>query len=205
MKHQGSKAKSHRAAANPNTTTAAHSHPARKHPSDKPWGDVVGVPPNKAKKRRRSAAADRQSDKPDDQRLKVFGQNDPVFHWNENDAAAENYARLGERLATTGDLFRSPQYGSGLILLLPNGKPARIEHGMDLLPVIVDRVPVQIIRDGKPKGGRIAAAHLGAMLKSESFLGNFRSVDRISTHPGLAKYPDYSSMFTRHRCQETLK
>jgi hypothetical protein len=66
---------------------------------------------------------------------------------------------------------------------LPNGKPVQIEHGRELYPVIIDRVQVQILRDGKPKGGRIAAADLNAMLKSESFLCHFRQIDRISTHP----------------------
>jgi hypothetical protein len=107
----------------------------------------------------------------------------PPLVWNDDALPAENYSRLGERLAATCDLFRSPQYGSGLILLPPNGKPTTIGHGQDLLPVIIDRVPVQILRGGKLKGGCIAAAHLNAMLKSESFLCNFRKVDRISTHP----------------------
>jgi hypothetical protein len=157
-------------------------HPSKSHPPNKPWGDVVGVPPTKVKKRRRSSSGHRQGDRPGDQGPKVYCQNGPVFLWNEDTPPAENYARLGERLAGSDDLFRSPEYGSGLTLLLSNGKPVQIDKGEGLLPVIIDRVPVQIIRDGKPKGGRIAAAHLNAMLKSESFLGNFRSVDRISTH-----------------------
>jgi len=152
-------------------------------PPSRPWGDVVGVPPTNSKKRQRADAGRRKGDQRNGRTLKVFGENDPVFLWNEDARPAENYARLGERLAAIGDLFRSPQYGSGLILLLPNGKPVPIEKGDGLLPVIIDRVPVQIIRDGKPKGGRIPAADLNAMLKSESFLCSFRTVDRISTHP----------------------
>jgi len=119
------------------------------------------------------------------ERLKVFADTDTTLVWNDDLPPAENYARLGERLAATGDFFRMPGYASGLLLLLPNGKPIQIEHGKDLLPAIIDRVPVQIIRDGKLKGGRIPAAHLNSMLLSESFLCNFRSVDRISTHPVL--------------------
>lgn len=165
------------------STSAVPSNSTQNHPPDKPWGDVVGVPPTKERKRRRSSSCQRQGDRPADLRPKVYCESGPVFLWNEDTPPAENYARLGARLAGSDDLFRSPEYGSGLTLLLSNGKPVQIDKGEGLLPVIIDRVPVQVIRDGKPKGGRIAAAHLNAMLKSESFLGNFRSVDRISTHP----------------------
>jgi hypothetical protein len=146
---------------------------------------VVGVTSHHQKKSKRSVVADEQAEQPADKRLRVLKQSDPTFIWNEDDFAAENYARLGERLATSGDLFRSPGYGNGLTLLLPNGRTIPIDKGVGLLPVIIDRVPVRIIRDGKPKGGRIPAAHLNSMLMSESFLCNFRSVDRISTHPVL--------------------
>jgi hypothetical protein len=73
--------------------------------------------------------------------------------WNEDGPPAENYRRLGERLTATGDLYRSPEYGTGLILVRDNGKPITIEHGKELFPVITDRVVVQVLRDGKPKGG----------------------------------------------------
>ena len=87
-----------------------------------------------------------------------IGDAEATFFWNDDVPPAENYARLGERLATAGDLFRSPEYGCGLILLLPNGKPVSIDKGEGLLPVIIDRVPIQIVRDGKVKGGRIPGA-----------------------------------------------
>lgn len=45
---------------------------------------------------------------------------DGELNWNEDDSPADNYANLGERLARSGDLFASPSYGAGLIMLLPN-------------------------------------------------------------------------------------
>jgi hypothetical protein len=106
-----------------------------------------------------------------------------TFLWNDGALASENYARLGERLAASGDLFRAPVYGGGLILVRPSGMPTTIERGKELSPVIVDRVPVQVLRNGKLKGGRIPAADLDSMLKSESFLTEFPTVDHVTAHP----------------------
>ena len=94
---------------------------------------------------------------------------EPEQIWNDDAPKAENYNESGRRLAESGDLFRRPKYGDGLVLLLPDNKPINIVKGPDLAPVIVDRVRVRIIKNGKPKGGQIAAAHLNAMLKSSSF------------------------------------
>ena len=67
--------------------------------------------------------------------------------------------------------------------MLPYGKYAMITKGADLMPVIVDRVQVSVVKDGKTKGGKIDAAHLAAMLKSDAFLSQFTSVDYISATP----------------------
>jgi hypothetical protein len=105
------------------------------------------------------------------------------FVWDEGVYAAVNYSALGERLARSEDLFRGPMHGSGLILLLPDGKHTVISKGVNLMPVIVDRVPVRVVKDGKTKGSRIDAAHLNAMLRSEAFLNHFTPVDLVSATP----------------------
>lgn len=105
------------------------------------------------------------------------------FIWDDGTVAKLNYEALGERLALSGDLFRSSRHGSGLLQLLSNGKHATISKGADLLPVVVDRVRVLVMKDGKVKGSRINAADLNAMLRSEAFLGQFLPVDRLSTVP----------------------
>ena len=94
-----------------------------------------------------------------------------VLIWDEDDQAAGNYRRLGERLSQFNDLYRRPGYASGLLLLLEDGKHVLITKGADLAPVIVDRVPVLVLKGGKPKGSRINAAHLNTMLGTETFLG----------------------------------
>ncbi len=55
--------------------------------------------------------------------------------------------------------------------------------GADLAPIVVDRVPVTVVRDGKSKGGMIPSAHLAAMLQAETFLSKFPPVDLVTTVP----------------------
>ena len=62
--------------------------------------------------------------------------------------------------------------------------------GAELAPVIVDRVRVEVWKGGKKKGSKIAAAHLNTMLGTETFLGQFRKVDLVTTTP--AYLPDFS-------------
>jgi hypothetical protein len=113
-----------------------------------------------------------------------------VFRWKEDGQAADNYLGLGQRLSECGDLYRRPGYAGGLLLILDGGKHVVIAKGADLAPVVVDRVPVIVMKDGKPKGSRINAAHLNAMLASETFLGQFRQVDQVTTTP--AYLPDFT-------------
>lgn len=113
-----------------------------------------------------------------------------VFVWAEGEVARVNYEGLGKRLARSIDLFRDPQLAGGLIRLLPNGKYTMITKGAELLPVIVDRVDVIVMRDGKVKGSRINAADLNAMLRSEVFLREFIPVDLITSVPMYL--PDFS-------------
>ena len=98
--------------------------------------------------------------------------------------------RLGERLAQFNNLYRRPGYANGLLLLLEDGKHVVIAKGADLAPVIVDRVRVLVFRGGKPKGSKIAAAHLNTMLTPETFLGQFRMVDQVTTTP--VYLPDFT-------------
>jgi hypothetical protein len=114
---------------------------------------------------------------------------DSILIWDEDGQAADNYRNLGERLSQGDDLYRRPGYASGLILLLEDGKHVVIAKGADLAPVIVDRVPILVMKGGKCKGSRIAAAHLNTMLGSEAFLGQFRRVDLVTTTP--AYLPDF--------------
>src|SRR5271157_2315114 len=101
--------------------------------------------------------------------------------WDEDEQAADNNKALGDRLAKSNDLFRRPGYASGLLLLLAEGKHALISKGAELAPVIVDRVRVEVWKNGKKTGSRIAAAHLSTMLGTETFLGQFRRVDLVTT------------------------
>ena len=65
-----------------------------------------------------------------------------------------------------------------------------ISKGAELAPVIVDRVRVLVLKGGKPKGSKIAAAHLNTMLGTETFLGQFRMVDLVTTTP--VYLPDFT-------------
>jgi len=112
------------------------------------------------------------------------------FIWRDDSVAKVNYEAMGKRLALAGDLFRTPSPGSGLIQLHPNNKHVHVSRGSDLFPVIVDRMKVLVMRNGKIKSSRIAAADLNGMLKSECFLSQFIPVDRITATPMYL--PDFS-------------
>jgi hypothetical protein len=114
----------------------------------------------------------------------------PQYIWDEDGDAARNYSELGEILATCGDLHRRPGHAGGLILLPPEGRAVNITRGAELAPIVVDRLRVQVVKGGKPKGGKIDSYHLNSMLMAEVFLGRFLPVDRLTT---TAEYlPDFS-------------
>jgi len=115
---------------------------------------------------------------------------DTHYDWNDEEPAPKHYAALGKLLAQSGDLYRRPGYGNGLLLVLSDGKQAPIRTGADLAPVIVDRVAVAVYLDGKPKGSKLPAPHLNAMLRSEAFLRQFRVVDQITSIP--VYLPDFT-------------
>ena len=113
-----------------------------------------------------------------------------VLYWNEDDQAKVNYRNLGERLAETGDLFRHADHTIGLLRVLDDGDYRDIATAKTLGPVIVDRIPVLVIKDGKVKGSRIVAAHLDNMLRADAFLQCFRKVDTVTGLPHFL--PDFS-------------
>ena len=115
--------------------------------------------------------------------FKIAGTTDDVFVWDEDQPAGTNAAALGRRLASHDDLFRQPGYGNGLMLVLPNGKCKVITKGVEFASILMARVPVEVKKDGKKKGNRIAATDLNTMLGSEIFLSQFRTVDLVARTP----------------------
>ena len=113
-----------------------------------------------------------------------------ILYWNEDEQAKVNYRNLGERLAEKGDLYRHADHSIGLLRVLDDGEYREITTAKALGPVIVDRIPILVIKDGKVKGSRIATAHLDNMLRAEAFLQCFRRVDTITGLPHFL--PDFS-------------
>ena len=112
----------------------------------------------------------------------------PQLVWNDDAYPSVNYDMLANELAKSGDLYRDPD--GGLTCLKVSGNSSRVKKGADLLPIIVDRIDVAVVKGGKSKGGKIDAAHLNAMLRSELFLKAFPTVDVITKAP--LYLPDFS-------------
>ena len=106
----------------------------------------------------------------------------PKLVWQVERGAAFNYRKLGKRLAASGDLYRHRD-GHALIHILDAGKTRLIHKGGQLAPLIVDRLKMIVTKDGKTVSELPTAAHLNAMLLSETFLGQFLPVDQVATHP----------------------
>jgi hypothetical protein len=103
--------------------------------------------------------------------------------WNVEDGAAPNYRKLGNGLAATGGLYRNGTDGHGLVQVLPDGTFRLITTGAHLAPLIVDRVPMCVTKDGKIVRELPTAGHLNAMLRSEEFLSKFQPVDEVTKLP----------------------
>jgi hypothetical protein len=84
-----------------------------------------------------------------------------VLFCNEDDLPQINYQKLGVRLTNCDDLYRFPDYASWLLLVLNNGDHRRMTTAKALAPIIVDRVPVQVLRDGNPTIPRESAVITG--------------------------------------------
>ena len=67
------------------------------------------------------------------------------FVWEGDRDAADNYTALGKALAPGGDLYRSPAYGGGLMMMLPDGKYHAITKGAR--PRADPRRPADGLRD----------------------------------------------------------
>jgi len=102
------------------------------------------------------------------------------FTWNVNDGARRNYARLGQRLAAVGDLYRDKATGHGLVLVRPDGTACHVGKGAQLAPLIVDRVSMRVVKEGKVVSELPTAAHLNAMLHAKAFLDQFRPVNEVT-------------------------
>lgn len=106
------------------------------------------------------------------------------FTWRTERGAAANYRGLGQRLREArGDLYRNHTDDHGLIQVMADGKPRLITKGSELAPVIVDRVKVRVMKEGKLMGELPTNTHLNAMLRSEAFLQNFLPLDEVATQP----------------------
>jgi hypothetical protein len=106
------------------------------------------------------------------------------FTWRVERPAASNYRRLGQRLAEArGGLYRNHANCFGLIQVMPDGKTLLITKGSELAPIIVDRVKVRVMKEGKLVSELPTSTHLNAMLRSEAFLQQFLPLDEVATHP----------------------
>ena len=105
------------------------------------------------------------------------------FIWCVERGAAYNFRQLGARLSTSGDLFRNGSDGQGLLQLMSDGSTRLISKGADLAPVIVDRVSMLVVKEGKPISELPTAGNLTAMLRSNEFLDRFVPVDQVATRP----------------------
>jgi hypothetical protein len=64
-----------------------------------------------------------------------------------------------------------------------DGKVRRITRGTELAPIIVDRVKMRVVKEGKVVSELPTASHLQAMLLSEAFLVEFLPVDEVALKP----------------------
>lgn len=102
------------------------------------------------------------------------------FIWCVDHGARKNYTRLGQRLAVVGDLYRDEATGHGLVLVRPDGTSRHIGKGSQLAPLIVDRVSMRVVKEGKVVSELPTAAHLNAMLHAKAFLDQFQPVNEVT-------------------------
>lgn len=108
------------------------------------------------------------------------GQKPQGFIWCVDHGARKNYTRLGQRLAAVGDLYRDEATGHGLVLVRADGTASHIGKGSQLAPLIVDRVSMRVVKEGKVVSELPTAAHLNAMLHAKAFLDQFRPVNEVT-------------------------
>jgi hypothetical protein len=105
----------------------------------------------------------------------------PEFIWDEKAVSAENFQGLGRALSRSGDLYRTSAYGGGLFLgsPVPNVPAGPIRDPRQLASLIADRVRLLVQKDGDTKAKQLPGTVLRTMLASESFLQQFRPIDRV--------------------------
>jgi hypothetical protein len=103
--------------------------------------------------------------------------------WDVISGARVNYEHLGRRLAAYPDLFRNGEDGYGLIRVLPSGQSRLLTKAADLIPVLADRLRIVVTKDGKSISDLPGSQHLNSLLRSETFLSCFRSVDAVVCSP----------------------
>ena len=108
----------------------------------------------------------------------------PTVCWKVERGARHNYRLLGRRLAAANkQLHRNGASGQGLIQVQDSGDVRHIARAAQLAPIIVDSLTIQVTKEGKVVGELPAAVHLNAMLCAETFLGHFRPLDLVTSHP----------------------
>ena len=131
------------------------------------------------------------------------------FTWDEKYSPVEHYRELGRRLAAFDGLYRAPGYASGLIFAPEQTSiPVTvIDTAHKLAAIIIDKLRVEIWKEGKLRGHLIPSRHLNLMLASEAFLQEFHPVDEVTD---LATYlgdfeltlPGYKDGGVGHRSEE---
>ena len=104
----------------------------------------------------------------------------PVIHLPERTTA---HLVSDLRSSTRRSYFRRPGSLGGLVHVDSVGDVVEITKGGDLMPIIVDRIDVVVLKGGKSIGCDIPTNHLNAMLKSRVFLNEFPEVDLVSVDP----------------------
>lgn len=112
--------------------------------------------------------------------------------WNQEEPPASNYPVVGAHLAAAGDLFRAPGCASGLILAsaVADMPPAIVNDAGTLDAIIIDRLAVEVRKNGQLLAHRIPSADRAAMLKTEMFLQRFAPLDMVTTTP--IHLPDFT-------------
>lgn len=108
-----------------------------------------------------------------------------VLVWDEDDLPLRNMLKLAIFLSRSGDLYRNPAHASGLVLApdAPNIDPRPITTPKEFNAVIVDRLPVRVLKNGNTRSQEIPSRHLETMLRSEIFLQAFRPLDQVVRVP----------------------
>src|SRR5262249_18852228 len=91
-----------------------------------------------------------------------------------------NFQQIGKLIASMLDLYQRPDGG----LLLVEATQARaIDSARGLAPLLIATVRIAVTKNGKYAGEKPSDSVLNNMLRSRSFLSNFRLVQEVVTTP----------------------